>query len=232
MHDQDQYVMLLSSLPAYRSLFGAQQTPLSRRKLDQRLRMLSPAHSLQLQQIEGTLNWDAIPLSLSNDRLVERFRGLLEAFADSSLYGLFVQRLEMRSIVAALQWRQQGAAAAPPGLWTPSPVRQHLARHWQEPDFQLQTRLGWVSEARQLLAADDVYGLEKLLLRQAWQALQRHPCRQRYGFEAVVVYVLKWDIIDRWSRYQAAAAARRFSQLLAAGMPANLLAGVPPTGAS
>ena len=42
MSDPNAYVMLISSLPNPEPIFLAKQTPLSRLKLDQRLRVLTP----------------------------------------------------------------------------------------------------------------------------------------------------------------------------------------------
>ena len=45
MPDPDAYVMLIGSLPSPEALFLAKQPPLSRLKLDQRLRVLSASSS-------------------------------------------------------------------------------------------------------------------------------------------------------------------------------------------
>lgn len=36
-----------------------------------------------------------------------------------------------------------------------------------------------------------------------------------FDFEAVALYVVRWDLLERWTRYDAEAAAARFSTLVA-----------------
>ena len=41
----------------------------------------------------------------------------------------------------------------------------------------------------------------------------RHRAEHQFDFEAVVIYVVKWSIVERWGRYNSAGAARRFEEL-------------------
>ena len=68
-------------------------------------------------------------------------------------------------------------------------------------------------EADRLMKQEDTVALERLLLEQAALGLDRRAGEHLFDFEAVVIYVLKWNIIDRWVRYNAEAAARRFQDL-------------------
>ncbi|MFC6669187.1 hypothetical protein [Marinobacterium aestuariivivens] len=76
----------------------------------------------------------------------------------------------------------------------------------------------WLRQAEQLLADDDPVGLERLLLQQVWQQLDRAGQDHWFDFVAVVVYVLRWNLIDRWVGYSAEIAARRFDSLVDSGL--------------
>jgi hypothetical protein len=71
----------------------------------------------------------------------------------------------------------------------------------------------WIKDAKQLLDAEDPLGLERLLLSVSHKQLKRHASRHYFDFEAVAIYVLKWNIFDRWAQSNAQDAAKRFEHL-------------------
>ena len=97
----------------------------------------------------------------------------------------------------------------------------HITRNWTDPDFRLGGVFPWLGEADRLMRADDTVALERLILEQAYRRLQRQAGEHEFDFEAVVRYVLKWNIVDRWGRYNSEAAARRFEKLAEAGLGAH-----------
>jgi hypothetical protein len=60
----------------------------------------------------------------------------------------------------------------------------------------------------------DPLGLERLLLGAVWTHLERIGAGHEFDFEAVVVYVTRWDLVARWTHYDADAALTRFDALL------------------
>ena len=60
--------------------------------------------------------------------------------------------------------------------------------------------------------------LFRSLEEQAWKNVSRQAGEHEFDFEAVVIYVLKWDIVDRWVRYNGEEAAKRFEELTRAGL--------------
>ena len=219
MSDPDAYVMLISSLPTPEPIFLAKQTPLSRLKLDQRLRVLTPGHAAVLRQVEDALRWDHLPIELSDAEVVNHGRRALAQIDNEVLTRLIFDRLEIRTCVAALRRRLRGEAAPAAGTrWGIGRWVNHIARHWTEPTFRLDGVFPWLREADRLLKDGDSMALERLLLQEAWRKLVRQAGEHPFDFEAVVIYVLKWNIVDRWTRYNAAAAARRFHDLTEAGL--------------
>ena len=65
---------------------------------------------------------------------------------------------------------------------------------------------------------NDSLGLERLILQEVWTNLGRHRGEHLFDFEAVVIYALRWHVIDRWTRYDGVIAAERFDQLVEAGL--------------
>jgi hypothetical protein len=97
---------------------------------------------------------------------------------------------------------------------------RRILRNWDQRDFGLSVPFPWLGEALDLLDNDDPLALEKLLLGRAWLDLRRLAAGHDFDLTGVVLYVLRWDIVDRWTRRDAEAAQTRFDALLADGLGA------------
>lgn len=219
MSRHDAYVMLITSLPSPEALFLAKQPALSRLKLDRRLRMLADEDAKALNLVEDALNWRQLSMSMSEQDVIDRGRKAISRIQNTTLQRIVRDRLEIRTCVAALRRRTRGEA--PPtsetawgfGRWV-----GHIVRNWTEPSFRLEGVFPWLPEANKLLAEGDTIALQRLLLEQSYKKIQRLTEDHFFDFEAVVIYVLKWNIVDRWTRYNAEAAARRFEDLTKIGL--------------
>lgn len=217
---QNRYAMLVCSLPALPSrLFTEHRTPISRLQLDRRLVLLTAEDAELLSSVEAVLHWDRLPLDMSEHQAVADFRATLAALPAGMVREVVRWRLEDRTLMAALRRRQRGRPAPEKnedwgcGRWV-----GRIRQAWREPTFGLAHRFPWAAEAARRLAAGDSTGLERLLLGHTWDGLGRLGEPHHFDFEAVLVYVLKWDIIRRWSSYNGEAARRRFMDLSDAGM--------------
>ena len=213
----DRYLMLITSLPAHRELFGAKQTPLSRLRLRQRLRLLEPEDAADLRKLAVLTEWSRLGMDEDDEAIARRARDVLPTVANDFVRDLSTWRLEMRTLVAAL--RRRHAGEGPPargrawgfGRWVP-----HVTRYWGEPNLRLERAFPWLPEARRLLEDGDPVGLERLLLGIVWDHLERVSEGHHFDFEAVVVYCNRWDLVARWTAYQGEAAVARFDELVEA----------------
>ena len=224
-HNPDQYLTLLSGLPANISLFSAKKTPVSRLKLEQKLKTLEPHHRQLLTDIEGVLQWGYLSPQMKHEQgkanalhPVKRIKNVLESVKDKQLNTLVRDKLDFRTLVGALRHRHDDPATPLSGNWTISRFKQNIENNWQEPYFRLEYARPWLVEAKQYIDNDEPLLLEKLLLQTAWQHLSRPPQAQQFSFYSVVIYVLKWNIVERWTRYDGDAAGQRFQQLIQQGM--------------
>jgi hypothetical protein len=219
MTDPNAYVMLMSSLPSPEGLFLAKQPPLSRLKLDRRLRVLDPEDAETLRLVEDALQWHRLPMSITEEGVVARVRKALAGIDNEVLQQIIVDRLELRTCVAALRRRHRGERPPAPGTcWGFGRWRDHITRNWTEAAFRLDRVFPWLREADRLMKQGDSMALERLLLQQAWKRLVRLSGEHEFDFEAVVIYVLKWNIVDRWGQYNGEAAVRRFDELTDASL--------------
>ena len=219
MSDPNAYVMLISGLPRPEALFRSKRPPLSRLKLDRRLRVLAPEDAELLKRVEQVLNWATLPITLTEEQIVARARAAMQSIDNETVRLIIRDQLEIRTCMAALRHRHRSEQAPAAGrVWGYGRWLAHIARNWSETSFRLDTVFPWLREAARLLKAGDSLTLQRLLLEQAWKNVSRQAGEHEFDFEAVVIYVLKWDIVDRWVRYNGEEAAKRFEELTRAGI--------------
>ena len=219
MSPEDRYLTLLTSLPAHGPLFGAKQTPLSRLRLRMRLDWLEPEDAEDLARLTALIDWHHLRFGVGDEDLVREAEHGIAQIHNPFARDLIVWRLELRTLIAALRGRHAGTG--PPsrgrrwgfGRWVP-----HIARNWGEPHFRLERVYPWLPEAKRLLDDGDPSGLERLLLGTVWTHLGRVGAGHAFDFEAVVVYVARWDLVARLTRHDADAALARFDALLEAAL--------------
>ena len=219
MGDPNAYVMLITGLPRPEALFRSKRPPLSRLKLDRRLRVLAPDDAESLARVEQILTWASLPISLTEAQFVARVKTAMQAIDNETLRLIIRDRLEIRTCIAALRRRHRGETAPAPGtVWGYGRWLAHIARNWSETSFRLDGVFPWLREADRLLKAGDSLALQRLLLEQVWKNVSRHAGEHEFDFEAVVIYVLKWDIVDRWVRQDSELAAVRFEEMTETGL--------------
>lgn len=224
MLTDEPYIMLMASLPYQASLFAAKQPPLSRRQLDRRLRLLSDPDARTLRRIEELVAWEHLPLGKSDADIAGEVGRALDELEDPTLRELVLRRFELRTIVAALRRRkgQRGAPGAREtwgvGRWTGM-----IRRYWSDADFRLGRVFPWLAEARHLLEQEDTVALERLLMAQVWEDLNRIGQNHAFDLPAVVIYVLRWHLVARWTRYEGDPAIERFDAMLDQGLDESVL---------
>lgn len=212
MTDPDAYIALVTSLPNPERLFLAKQPPISRLRLDRRLRALETEHRALLAEIEAVMNWKSYGMG-DNDQLIRlRVKPLLAELETETLRAIVLQRMDLRATIAALRLRRDGKAA-PAITWAQCRLTRHIVANWSDPTFKLDSRLPWIRDVAQLLEKKAPQDLERYILDVTYRQLKRHGANHHFDFEAVVIYVLKWNIFDRWARSDARAAADRFETL-------------------
>lgn len=218
MSEVDAYVMLITSLPSTQALLLAKRAPLSRIKLEQRLRVLTDEDANTLRVVEDAVDWRHFPIGVSEAEVVQRARLALSLISNEILREIVCHRLELRTCIAALRRRSRGEGPPTNIQWGWGRWVNHIERHWTEPMFRLEGVFPWLGQADKKMREADVNGLETLLLEKSYLHLQRNEHLHAFNVEAVVIYVLKWNIVDRLTRNNADAAAKRFGDLTLIGL--------------
>ena len=218
---QDEYVTLMASLPALGPILVAKHAPINGVRLMARLKQLRPEHFAELIKVGELLSWTRLPLSGTDPELVRRARSEIPTLNSLTLADIARDRMEMRTLVAALRRRHVGEdAPAADIVWGYGRFVHRIASAWREPDFGLTRSFPWVNAARECLEKQDSRGLERILLEQAWRLADRVAGGHMFNFEAVALYVVRWHLLYRWTQYDAEAAAARFGELVAEALDA------------
>ncbi len=218
---QDEYVTLMASLPALGPMLEARYAPINRVRLQARLSQLRPEHLAELTAVADLLAWSRLTLEGSDAELVRRAKSVIPALSNSTLADLARDRMELRTLVAALRRRHMGQEAPPADNdWGYGRYVRRIALAWREPDFGLGTSFPWVNAARTCLEKQDSQSLERILLEQAWRLADRLAGGHTFNFEAVALYLIRWNLLYRWTQYDAEAAAAKFDELVAEALDA------------
>ncbi|MAD44467.1 MAG: hypothetical protein CMI02_04350 [Oceanospirillaceae bacterium] len=219
MAEQDPYLTLLCSLPGFDALFAHRIPPLSRLRLDQRLLLLTDDDRSQLDAVEQILNWSRWPSGSDNAQALQQIHALLNSLNEPRVKQLTEDILDLHAVQHALHLRHtdKDYSRQPPATdWCISRFRSRLEQHWQDEDLGLGHYFLWLADAAEALKKQQLLAAEKIFFTSIWQHLLRQQPEDAFSFFAVVVYVLKWTLADRWSRTDGQQARQRFQQLLAA----------------
>lgn len=204
---------VLTSLTHIDSLFSNRIAPISRFQLDRRLSMLDVADQECLAMIEQLLHWDHLTEAVDESvliRLAEKARSQLDS---QTLRELVDWRLDMRTIMAALRRKHMGKAAPTTSRWSYGTRYGYIRNHWHLPTLGLGKTFPWISKVAECLRTGNCVELEKTLLQAVWDQLDRLAARHWFDFEAVVIYVLRWNLVARWTSYNTDKAQLRFRKL-------------------
>lgn len=210
------YYTLVASLPRLPHFEDAQWLPLSRKQLEQRLSMLNEQHALELRLAEELVKWQRQPITITTGQVAANYRRIMPQVRSAVLRDFIEYRMAQRSALVALRRRQLGLA--PPErdeVWAVGPWQQLMINSWDRNDLGLSNLLPWIDEAAQLLEQGAALDLERLLMNAVWQQLGRIAERSPFGFEPVIAFVFRLDILQRWRSYDAVQGKVRFQQLVA-----------------
>jgi hypothetical protein len=161
--------------------------------------------------------FDRLSFDLTDREIVEGAEAALATIRSPLLREVAEHRLWTRTAVAALRRRHAGAPAPEKGeKWGFGPWTRTIAKSWNRRDFGLGGALPSIEEFAGLVEREDAVELEKKLLLYMWRYLSRKAEGHYFDFEAVALYVLRWDLLRRWTSQDPVAARERFDELMEA----------------
>ena len=204
------YHTLIASLPPLPPRFDVERDPISRPRLEQRLRMLEEEDAAVIEQWTGFLVWDRQPLDRTDEEFIAMHDGLMNEISNPTLREMIQIRIDTRTIISAVRRRRAGLP--PPigvGQWV-----EHIKRNYNEPEFNLSGRYSWIGELDRLLAAGNAMEAQRLLFGTNYTQWSRMAEHHTFSFETILLYLARWEIIDRWTSRDAGAGQARFESIL------------------
>lgn len=212
------YITLISSLPSLSKTYHVEMAPISRYQLDLRLRILSEAHQKLLNEIESVLHWDHLNNHYDDQELMDSASALLQNLHlkhYDTIRDIISWRLNLRTVLAALRHKQRGDDLNTPHTqWGVGDLTKQIESQWAHPYFNLQSRMPWLVALHQAMQEGDTIGVERILFDASWQYLNRCAVTHHFDFTAVVLYVLRWNMVARWSAYDADQGVAHFNSLV------------------
>jgi len=215
MHLSTNYYTLIGSLPALPQSFEqAERVPISPLKLDERLKMLEPRDARVVDAMSDFLVWERQPLERSDAEIVRRYATLLEEVDDRFAQELIRNTMAARTVLAGLRCRRL-KLDPPKGVL---PLAAQIARNWNHPDFRLGIQFPWILDVDRQLNGDDPFDLERTRIEIGWRQLKQLSEQYYFSFEAVLLYLMRWELVYRWTRRDSEAGHAKFETLVTDAM--------------
>ncbi|PIE34927.1 hypothetical protein CSA56_06310 [candidate division KSB3 bacterium] len=216
MSRQNSYYTLLASLPWLPRFEQADRLPLSEKRLRERLAMLQPEDERVVRRGEAFLEWRQHPTERTDSEMVERYQRMMEVIKHPALKTLVSFEIDQRTIMAALRrrYRGQAAPASNEADWGVGQWVRTIEKNWETPDFKLGKIHPWIPQAKTYLEQGETMALERFLMNELWNHIDRTIPGNDFGFESVLAYLFKWRLLQQWLSYDTKAAKARFDDLV------------------
>lgn len=211
MLSQHSYYTLIASLPHLPMRFGdVERTPITQPRLLERLRLLRPDDRKVIDQVAAFLIWDRQPLDNTDEQVIARYDTLMDTVSNPLVRQVINHRIDVRTIISALRRRRAGDGP-PPGLgqWV-----DHIRRNWNHPEFNLGGRYPWISDVERMIGEGQARETQRLLFGVTYKTWSQMAERYTFSFETVILYLARWEIIDRWTSQNMDAGRERFDKLI------------------
>jgi len=213
------YTALLVSLPHLVNPFRYQSQSITLVQLEKRMNMLDPDDYVRVGVMRDLFYWGRLRLKLDETTLVRRATRFVDELPYPEVRTWLNWRMDVRSVMAAMRRRKLGEPAPTGKDWGFGARRHMIQTNWSSPCFKLENRYPFLPEIHQYLQAGESLKLERVLLESIWRYYQQQSPRNGFGFSAVVLYLAKWDLVDRWYHYDQDKGGRRFDALVSACLP-------------
>jgi len=209
------YYTLLASLPPLPRFDRAERLPITRERMRQRFSMLTTEDAALFEHAAAFLAWQRQTATRTDEEMIASFKRMEEHIAHPALQSFFEFPIDQRTIMAALRRRHRGFPGPAPGEpWGVGRYVRHIENNWDDPYFKLSAVYPWIAQARTHLEAGETLALERLLKNVLWDYVDRSVQPYDFGFQAILTYIIKWDILNQWLSYNIEDAKVRFEELV------------------
>lgn len=204
------FYTLIASLPHLPAHFDVERVPISWPGLEQRLKPLEEQDSIVLQRLIDFLAWDRQPLDRTDGDVVHAYEHLMRTIRNPILKQIVNHRIDVRTIVGALR-RARSGSDPPVGVGGLVPV---IRQHWNKPGFNLIPRYPWIDDFTIHMESGNAIAAERVLFDVTWKTWCQMASHYTFSIEAVLLYLARWSIVDRWTSCDAEVGRDRFEKLV------------------
>ena len=211
----NQYYMLIGSLPALPPHFeDAERLPISNLQLNERLKLLAPSDAEVMEEMSNFLVWERQPLEQSNQDVVAHFERFIKTVDNRFTHQIITRVMTIRTVLCGLRSRRLGLEP-PIGI---EPAASQIARYWNHPTFKMEREFPWIADVDAQLNGERPFDYHREALNIRWQFVKRLSDEFFFSFEAVLLYVMRWEVVYRWTRRDAEAGRAKFERLVSEAM--------------
>lgn len=181
-----------------------------------RVGMLAEEDAEVAKQMWNYFAYERQPIDRTDEEMVANYDTMMREITQPTLRAIIEFGMSQRTIVAGLRRRHRGLPSPRPGLcWGGGQWVGHIGRHWSDADFKLATVFPWVPEIRKYLESNETLALERRLKELSWSHLDYLAMGLHFSFDALLVYIAKWGLLNQWLLHDESKAAARFETLAA-----------------
>jgi len=208
------YYMLVASLPALPVRFDGGRVPISRATLRERLELLEPEDAEVTAQVAQYFSRSPESLDKTDEQVIARYHELMRTSRSDLVRHLIETRTVSRLLLSA--FRRHRAGLAPPTweLRPADPLAEQIRKHWSTPNFGLRGSYRWLEDFAKHYDAGDMVGAQRVIFEERWNDWTKIAQRYTFTLEAVIAYLVRWEIVDRWTSQNAEAGKARFHNLV------------------
>ncbi len=205
------YYTLVASLPALPRSFDAGPSPITASTLHNRLSILTDDDRRIVGQLSYFFRWDRQPIGRTDAEVIAMHRRLNHEIGNPLVRRLVEHRFEMRTLVAAVRCQREGKSLPElPEL----PVSALIRRHWNQPGFRMSSRYQWLVGFCQAVDDNRAQQAQRHLFDELWSLWSRLDQQYHFTFESIILYVARWEILQRWASQNAELGEQRFDALV------------------
>ncbi len=204
------YYTLAASLPPLPSRFDTGPLPITRKTLRQRLELLDEDDHNLMNRVIEFFAWDRQVLDSTDRMVLQTHQRLIDATGNEVVKQIVRHRFEMRTLVAAIRRKRDGES--PPTGYPP--LVQLIRRNWETPNFNLASRYPWIDPFITASQSGKLAEAQQVLFNDLWTAWTRLGQRYHFTFESILLYVARWEIVERWTSQDADRGRERFKELI------------------
>ncbi len=205
------YYQLISSLPPLPSRLDQDKPLISRERLENRLRMLEPEDRSEIDRMIKALAWSR-QFEEHDDLAVARgYDAVMLQVENRLVRECLTALMDVQMIATALRRKRRGLGPPQVGIgqWF-----DQIRRRFNEPDFGLGHIVPGIARLAPLLQQGDLLTTHHGLVEATWSLFKRRADDYHFSFEAVVLYVARWEILRQWRETQPERGRQIFETLV------------------